>query len=45
MDHSKAIALFESATKSSDAELAGFAETTLPTLRDHKQLAQKLPGN
>jgi putative membrane protein len=45
MDHSKAIALFESATKSSDAELAGFAEKTLPTLRDHKQLAQKLPGN
>jgi putative membrane protein len=44
MDHSKAIALFESATKSNDAELAGFAEKTLPTLKEHKQLAQQLPG-
>jgi putative membrane protein len=45
MDHSKAIALFESATKSADAELAGFAQKTLPTLNEHKQLAQELPGN
>jgi putative membrane protein len=45
MDHSKAIALFESAAKSSDAQLASFAEKTLPTLREHKQLAQKLPGS
>lgn len=44
MDHSKAIALFESATKSSDPDLAGFARKTLPTLREHKQLAEKLPG-
>jgi putative membrane protein len=44
MDHSKAIALFESAAKSSDADLAGFAKKTLPTLREHKQLAEKLPG-
>lgn len=44
MDHSKAIALFESATKIPDAELAGFAKKTLPTLREHKQLAEKLPG-
>jgi putative membrane protein len=44
MDHSKAIALFESAAKSSDADLAGFAKKTLPTLKRHKQLAEKLPG-
>src|SRR5262245_27107315 len=42
-DHSKAIALFESASKSSDADLAGFAKKTLPTLKEHKQMAQKLP--
>ena len=45
MDHSKAIALFESASNSSDKDLAGFAKKTLPTLKEHKQLAEKLPGN
>ncbi len=44
MDHSKAIALFEGASKSNDAEFAGFAKKTLPTLKEHKQMAQKLPG-
>lgn len=44
MDHSKAISLFESASKSNDAELAGFAQKTLPTLKEHKQLAKKLPA-
>ncbi len=44
MDHSKAIALFEGATRSKDAELAGFAKKTLPTLKEHKKLAEKLPG-
>ena len=44
MDHSKAIALFESASKSSDPDLASFAKKTLPTLKQHKQLAEKLPG-
>lgn len=44
MDHGKAIALFEGASKSSDAELASFAKKTLPTLKQHKQLAEKLPG-
>jgi putative membrane protein len=43
MDHSKAIALFEGASKSTDADLAGFAKKTLPTLKEHKQMAQKLP--
>jgi len=44
MDHSKALALFESAAASSDPELAQFAKKTLPTLKEHKALAQKLPG-
>lgn len=44
MDHSKAIELFESAANSSDADLAGFAKKTLPTLKEHKKLAEKLPG-
>ena len=44
MDHSKAIALFESAAGSNDPELAQFAKKTLPTLKEHKALAQKLPG-
>lgn len=44
MDHSKAIALFESASKSSDVAVAGFAKKTLPKLKEHKKLAEKLPG-
>ena len=44
MDHSKAIALFESAAGSSDPDLAQFAKKTLPTLKEHKALASKLPG-
>jgi putative membrane protein len=44
MDHTKAIALFEAASKTSDAELAGFAKKTLPTLKEHKKMAEKLPG-
>jgi putative membrane protein len=44
MDHSKAIALFESATGTSDPDLAQFASKTLPTLKEHKQLAQSLAG-
>lgn len=43
MDHKKAISLFEAASKSPDADLAGFAKKTLPTLKEHKQLATKLP--
>jgi len=42
-DHTKAIALFESASKSPDADLAAFAKKTLPTLKEHQQLANKLP--
>lgn len=44
MDHTKAIALFEGAAKSADPELAGFAQKTLPTLQEHKQLATRLPA-
>ncbi|HTU66405.1 MAG TPA: DUF4142 domain-containing protein [Steroidobacteraceae bacterium] len=44
MDHTKAIALFESATQADDAQIAAFAKKTLPTLKEHKQLAEKLPG-
>jgi putative membrane protein len=44
MDHSKAIALFESASGSTDPDLAQFARKTLPTLKEHKALAQKLPA-
>jgi len=44
MDHIKAISLFEAASKSADADFAGFATRTLPTLREHKKLASQLPG-
>jgi putative membrane protein len=44
MDHSKAISLFESAAGSDDKDLAKFAQKTLPTLKEHKELAEKLPG-
>lgn len=41
-DHSKAVALFKGASQSSDADLAAFAKKTLPTLEEHKQLADNL---
>ena len=44
MDHTKAIALFEGASRSADADFAGFAQKTLPTLKEHEQLAAGLPG-
>ena len=44
MDHTKAISLFEAASKSGDADFAGFAQKTLPTLNEHKKLASELPG-
>ena len=42
MDHSKAIDLFESQANGEDAELAGFARKTLPTLKEHKEMAEQL---
>ncbi len=44
-DHSKAVALFEAASKSSDPDLAAFAQKTLPKLEEHKQLADTLRSN
>jgi putative membrane protein len=44
MDHTKAISLFEAASKSADADFAGFAKKTLPTLKEHKKMASQLPG-
>lgn len=43
-DHEKTVALFESASMSSDKELAAFAKKTLPTLKEHEQMADTLPG-
>ena len=43
LGHTKAIALFESASKASDPDIAGFAKKTLPTLKEHKQMAEQLP--
>jgi putative membrane protein len=40
--HTKAVALFQAASQSSDADLAAFAKKTLPTLQEHKQLADNL---
>jgi len=42
-DHAKAVALFEGGSGSSDSDLAGFAKKTLPTLHEHKDMAQSLP--
>jgi putative membrane protein len=41
-DHAKAVALFQAAAKSSDPDIAAFAQKTLPTLEQHEQLADNL---
>jgi putative membrane protein len=41
-DHAKAISLFKEAGQGSDPALAGFANKTLPTLQEHKAMADKL---
>jgi putative membrane protein len=43
-DHSEAIKLFEDASRMSDGDVAGFAKKTLPTLREHKRMADSLNG-
>ena len=43
-DHEKDIKMFEKASKDvKDSELKAFIDKTLPTLRDHLAMAQKLP--
>ena len=42
MESGKAIALFESATKMEDAQLAAFAKKTLPALEEQQQRAAAL---
>ena len=44
MGHTTAITLFEAESKASDADFAGFATKTLPTLKEHMEMAAKLPG-
>ena len=41
-DHTKAVREFETAAKSSDADVKAFAEKTLPTLREHLRMAQEV---
>jgi putative membrane protein len=42
-DHDKAVALFEKQSKSGkDAELKAFAARTLPTLKEHQQMARQI---
>jgi putative membrane protein len=41
-DHTQAIALFRATAKSSDRDLASFASKTLPTLQEHKRMADSL---
>ena len=44
-DHEKAVALFtKESTSGKDPELKAFAAKTLPTLKDHLEMARKLPG-
>ena len=45
MGHTRAVALFEAAANSPDAAVSGFANKTLSMLREHRRLADKLPGN
>jgi len=43
--HAKAVELFEAESKATDSDLAAFASKTLPTLNEHKQLADRLAAN
>jgi putative membrane protein len=41
-DHEEAVKLFEKASKSDDADIASFAQKTLPTLRHHLEMVRTL---
>jgi len=41
-DHEDAVKLFEKAAKSDDADIASFAQKTLPTLQHHLSMAKEL---
>jgi putative membrane protein len=41
-DHNKAISLFTKESQSADPDLSGFAKKTLPTLKEHKKMADAL---
>jgi putative membrane protein len=41
-DHEEAVKLFEKGSKSTDADIAAFAQKTLPTLQHHLMMAQEL---
>ncbi|HEY4292867.1 DUF4142 domain-containing protein [Luteibacter sp.] len=44
-DHHKDIALFtKESTSGKDPDLKAFAKKTLPTLKEHLEMAKKLPG-
>jgi putative membrane protein len=43
-DHQEVIGMFEQASNSSNADLKKLAQTLLPVLRMHLELAQKLPN-
>jgi putative membrane protein len=43
-DHSEAIALFQGASTGRDQQLAALAKKTLPTLEEHKHMAEALPS-
>ena len=44
-DHEEVVKLFEKATKSSDPDVAAFAQKTLPTLQHHLMMAQDLKNS
>ena len=44
-DHEKTVKLFKGAVHSSDADVAAWAQKTLPTLEQHDQLAAQLPAS
>ena len=41
-DHKQAVSLFQKESRSKDADLQGFASSTLPTLEDHLKMAEGL---